>query len=252
MQNIAKRLLGTNTDTLTDLVSLRARHGDAARKVAQGVAELERLTADVDRLRLQRARLIDQRDSEEGTDLFVPIRAAEGALATAQKRWDDLQDIQRVRQATLDALAAEVRAAEQAAAPGRMRALAAEHAEERAGLRVALEDLKARAGRILAGESDMQALYHQHGVQATGVLVIEALATTAQSTAADVLAKLTWQDRQLEIGDELAVKLEQDRAEVDRRNTELGYDHFRAPGVDYFTSGWKAETTEERTARASG
>ncbi len=83
MQNIAKRLLGTNADTVMDLVSVRARRDDAARKLAQGATEQERLAADVDRLRLQRARLLEQRDSEIGVDLFVPIRKVEGELAAA-------------------------------------------------------------------------------------------------------------------------------------------------------------------------
>ncbi len=248
MQTLVKLL---RTDTVTDLVSLRARHGDAARKLAQGAADIERLNADVDRLRLQRARLIDQRDSD-GVDLFVPIRAAEGALASAQRRCDDLGDILKVRQATVATLAAEVQQAERAAAPARMKALACEHVQDREALRTAMADIRSLAARLLAAESDMQALYHQHGVQATGVLIIEGLATTAQSAAADILSRLEWQDEQVARGDELAAKLEQDRDEVDRRNGELGYPLYVAPGVNYFTDGWVDETVEERSARVSG
>ncbi len=249
---IVKTLLGTNTGTPTDIATLRIRHGDAARKVAQGAAEQERLTADVDRLRLQRARLIDQRDSD-GVDLFVPIRAAEGALASAQKRLDDLQDIQRVRQATVDTLAAEARAAEQAAAPARMRSLARDHARDREALRVAMQDLQALAARIITGESDMAALYHAHGVQASGVLIVEGLATTAQATANDVLGKLDWQDQQVTAGDALADKLEADRDEADRRNQAAGVPGmWRAPGADYFQSGWVDESVETRSQRVSG
>jgi len=240
-----------STDTVTDLVSLRARHSDAARKLAQGATEQERLTADVDRLRLQRARLIDQRD-DDGVDLYVPIRAAEGALASAQKRLDDLQDVMRVRQATVDTLAAEARAAEQAAAPARMRALATDHARDREALRVAMTDLRSLASRILSGESDMAALYHAHGTQAVGVLVIEALATSAQATAADILGRLDWQDQQVTAGNALADKLDADRQAVDVANAELGYQHYVAPGSDYFQSGWVDESTEDRAARVSG
>ena len=157
---ILKQVLRTGTDTLTDVVSLRARHSDAARRVAAGAAELETLTANVDRLRLQRARLLDQRDSEQGTDLFVPIRAAEGALSSAQKRLDDLQDIQRVRHETVATLAAEVQQAERQAAPARMRSLSRDHGQDREALRVAMQDLQALAQRILSAESDMQQLYH--------------------------------------------------------------------------------------------
>jgi chromosome segregation ATPase len=221
--------------------------------VAQGAAELETLTANVDRLRLQRARLIDQRDSEQGTDLFEQIRRAEGQLNSAQKRLDDLQDIQRVRQATLETLAAEVQQAERQAAPARMRALATAHGRDREALRAAFEELRTLAARILTAESDMQQLYHQHGVQASGVLVVEALATSAQSTASDILGKLDWQDQQVQRGDELAVKLEADRDEADRRNAEAGVPGmWRAPGADYFRSGWVDESVETRSQRVSG
>ncbi len=215
---IVTKFLGTNTNTATDVETLRTRHADAARKVAQGAADLERLAADVDRLRLQRARLLDQRDSEEGTDLFVPIRAAEGALASAQKRLDDLADIQRVRQATVETLAAEARAADQAAAPARMRSLSRDHAQDREALRIAMLDLQALAARIIASEADMQQLYHQHGIQAAGVLIVEALATTAQSTATEILGRLDWQDDQVQRGNELADKIDADRDAVNRRN----------------------------------
>jgi chromosome segregation ATPase len=246
-----KRLLGTGTDTVTDLVSLRARHGDAARRLAQGASELETLTANVGKLRLDRARLIDQRD-DDGVDLFVPIRKVEGALASVQKRLDDLQDVMRVRQATVETLAAEVRAAEQAAAPARMRSLSRAHGQDREALRVAMQDLQALAARILTGESDMQQLYHQHGIQATGVLVVEGVATTAQSTAADILSKLTWQDDQVQRGDALADKLAADRQAVDAANNALGYQHYVAPGSSYFESGWLDESVEERSQRVNG
>ncbi len=252
MQNIAKRLLGTNTDPVTDLVSLRARHGDAARRVAAGASELETLTTAAAALRLQRARLLEARDDDPGVDLFEPLRKVEGELATVQRRLDDLADVIAVRQDNAETLAAAVRSAEQAAAPARMRSLAADHARDRDALRTAMEDIRSLAARILTGESDMQALYHAHGIQATGVLVVEGLATTARDTANDVLAKLAWQDDQVQRGDALADKLEQDRAEVDRRNGELGYQHYVSPGVDYFTDGWVDETVEQQTARVSG
>jgi chromosome segregation ATPase len=251
---IVKQILGTgtNTDPVTDLVSLRARHGDAARKVAQGAAELETLTANADKLRLDRARLIDQRDSDLGIDLYDPIRKVEGALASAQKRLDDLQDIQRVRQQTVATLAAEARAAEQAAAPARMRSLSRDHAQDREALRTAMEGIRSLAQRIIASEADMQQVYHAHGTQATGVLVIEGLATTAQAAASDILGKLDWQDLQVQRGDELADKIDADRAEVDRRNGELGYPLYVSPGSDYFRSGWVDESVETRSQRVSG
>jgi hypothetical protein len=115
-----------------------------------------------------------------------------------------------------------------------------------------MQDLQALASRILSGESDMQQLYHQHGVQATGVLIVEGLATTAQSTAADILGKLTWQDHQVQRGNELADKLTADRQAVDRANAELGYNHFVSPGSDYFRSGWLDETEEQRLVRVNG
>jgi chromosome segregation ATPase len=249
---IVKTLLGTNTDTVTDLVSLRARHAEAAGRVAAGAAELERLTATVQKLKLDRARLLDQRDLDPGLDLFEPIRRAEGALASAVRRLDDLHDVVKVRQENAETLAAEVRSAEQAAAPARMKALAREHAQDRAALRAAMTDLRSLAARILTGESDMQQLHRQHGVQATGVLIVEALATTARDTANELLGRLDWQDRQQQLGNELAGKLAADRAEVDRRNGELGYPLYVSPGVDYFTDGWVDETVEQRSQRVSG
>jgi chromosome segregation ATPase len=253
MQNIAKRLLGTNTDPVTDLVSLRSRHSDAARKVAQGATELDTLTTLAAALRLQRARLLEARDEDPGVDLFVPLRTVEGQLASAQKRLDDLQDVMKVRQDNAETLAAQVRSAEQAAAPRRMKALVADHGRDREALRTAMTDLRSLAARILAGEADMQALYHAHGIQATGVLVIEGLATTAQATAADILGRLTWQDEQLRLGDALADKIAADRDEVDRRNQAAGVPGmWRAPGSDFFKGGWVDESVEDRTARVSG
>jgi chromosome segregation ATPase len=253
MQNIAKRLLGTNTDPVTDVVSLRARHGDAAGRVAAGATELETLTTAAAALRLQRARLLEARDDDPGVDLFEPLRKVEGQLNSAQKRLSDLQDILTVRQEQAETLAAEVRSAEQAAAPARMRNLVREHGRDREALRTAMTDLRSLAGRLLTAEADMQQLHRQHGVQATGVLIVEALATTARDTAADILGKLTWQDEQQRLGDALAAKLEQDAAEVDRRNVEAGVPGmWRAPGVNYFTDGWVDETEEQRSSRANG
>jgi chromosome segregation ATPase len=251
---IVKTLLGTNTtSSATDLATLRTRHSEAAGRVAAGAAELERLTATVDRLKLDRARLLDARDLDPGLDLFEPIRRAEGALASAQKRLDDLQDVMRVRTEQAGTLEAEVRAAERAEAPRRMKALAREHGELRNDLRTDVTVLKALADRIIATEAAMQQLHNLHGIKAEGVLVIEGLATSAQSAAADILSRLAWQDRQLELGNALADKLERDRDEVDRRNTEAGVPGmWRAPGADYFRSGWVDESTEERTARVSG
>jgi chromosome segregation ATPase len=249
---ILKQVLRTGTDTVTDVETLRTRHGDAARKVAQGAAEIETLTANVQKLRLDRARLIDQRDTDEGVDLFEPLRKVEGALTSAQRRHDDLVDVLQVRQENVSMLEAQVRAAERAAAPGRMKALAREHGELRDDLRTEATVIKALADKIIASEAAMQQVFHLHGITAENVLVIEGLATTAQATATEILGRLDWQDRQLELGDELAVKLEQDRAEVDRRNGELGYPLYVSPGVNYFQDGWVDETTEERTARASG
>jgi len=248
-----KRLLGTNADTASDAVSLRARHAEAAGKVAAGRAELELLAANLQKLRLDRARLIDRRDTEEGVDLYEPLRRVEGALASAQRRHDDLVDVLQVRGENVATLEAEVRAAEQAAAPAKMRDLAREHAELRNDLRTDVGVLKALAERIIASEADMQQLHRRHGVQANGVLIVEALATTARDTAADILGKLTWQDEQQRLGDALAAKLDQDAAEVDRRNVEAGVPGmWRAPGVDYFTNGWVDETEEQRASRVSG
>jgi chromosome segregation ATPase len=248
---IVKTLLGT--DTTSDVDTLRTRHGDAARKVAQGATEIETLTTSAARLRLARARLLEQRDDDPGIDLHVPLRKVEGELATVQRRLDDLADIQRVREENVATLAAAVRAAEQAAAPARMRNLVRDHGRDREALRTAMTDIQDLAGKILSGESDMQALYHQHGVKAENVLIIEALATTARDTAADIIGKLTWQDAQVQRGDELAAKLEQDRAEVDRRNQAAGVPGlWRAPGADFFQNGWVAESVEERDARANG
>jgi chromosome segregation ATPase len=242
-----------STDTATDVESLRTRHGEAAGRVAAGRAELELLAANLQKLRLDRARLIDQRDTEEGVDLYEPLRRVEGALASAQRRHDDLVDVLQVRTENVATLEAEVRAAEQAAAPARMRAHVREHGELRNDLRTDVGVLKALAERIIASEADMQQLHRQHGVQAEGVLIVEALATTARDTAADILGKLTWQDRQQQLGDALATKLDQDAAEVDRRNVEAGVPGmWRAPGVDYFTDGWVDETVEERSQRVSG
>ncbi len=241
-----------STDTTADVGTLRTRHSEAAGRVAAGAAELERLTATVQKLKLDRARLLDARDLDPGLDLFEPIRKAEGALASAQKRSDDLADIQQVRTEQAETLAAQVRSAEQAAAPRRMKALAADHAQDREALRTAMQDLQTLAARILTSESDMAALYRQHGTTATGVLVIEALATTAQATAADILTRLAWQDGQVQQGDALADKLAADRTAVDVANAAVGYDLYRAPGADYFRSGWVDESVEDRSARVSG
>jgi len=243
---------GTNTNTATDVESLRTRHSDAARKVAAGRAELELLAANLQKLRLDRARLIDQRDTEEGVDLFEPLRRVEGALATAQRRHDDLVDVLQVREENVATLEAEVRSAEQAAAPAKMRSLAREHAELRNDLRTDVTVIKALADKIIASEAAMQQLHILHGVKAENVLVIEGLAVSAQATANEILGRLDWQDAQVQRGDALADKIAADRAEVDRRNAELGYEHYVAPGSDYFASGWKAETVEERSARVSG
>jgi chromosome segregation ATPase len=249
MQTLVKLLRTETTDTVE---SLRSKHSDAARKVAQGAGELETLTTTAARLRLDRARLIESRDDDPGIDLHVPLRKVEGELATVQRRIDDLADILRVRQDNADMLAEAVQQAERQAAPRRMQALARAHAQDRDTLRVAMEDLRSLAARILTAESDMQALHHQHGIQATGVLVIEALATTAQSAASDILGKLDWQDAQVQQGDALAGKLAADRQAVDRANAELGYEHYVSPGVDYFTDGWLDETVEQRSQRAAG
>jgi len=210
------------------------------------------LTATVQKLKLDRARLLDARDLDPGLDLFEPIRKAEGALASAVRRLDDLQDVMRVRTEQAGTLAAQVRQAEQAAAPAKMRDLAREHAELRNDLRTDAGVLKTLADKIIASEAAMQQLHNLHGIQATGVLVIEGLATSAQATAADILGRLDWQDEQVQRGDELAGKLERDRAEVDRRNGELGYPLYVSPGVNYFTDGWIDETTEQRSSRVSG
>ncbi len=183
-----------STDTATDVESLRTKHAEAAGRVAAGRAELELLAANLQKLRLDRARLIDQRDTEEGVDLYEPLRRVEGALASAQRRHDDLVDVLQVREENVATLEAEVRAAEQAAAPAKMRDLAREHAELRNDLRTDVTVLKALAERIIASEADMQQLHRQHGVQATGVLIVEALATTARDTANELLGRLDWQD----------------------------------------------------------
>ncbi len=98
----------------------------------------------------------------------------------------------------------------------------------------------------------MQQLYHAHGTQATGVLIIEGLATTAQAAASDILGRLDWQDQQVQRGNELADKIDADRQAVDAANRELGYQHYVSPGADYFRSGWVDETTETRSQRVSG
>jgi hypothetical protein len=249
---IVKTLLGTNTTSATDVGTLRAKHADAASRIAEGWSELERLASNLEKLKMDRARLLAQRDSEEGLDLFEPIRAVEGALATAQRRHADLADIQLARGENVAALEAQVRAAERAAAPARMRALVAEHARDRQALRTAMEDIRSLAGKILAGEANMQGLFHQHGVTASGVLIVEALAVSAQATANDVLSKLTWQDQQVQQGDALADKLAADRAEVARRNDEAGYPLYHSPAASYFESGWLDETVEQRSQRAAG
>jgi hypothetical protein len=180
------------------------------------------------------------------------LRNVEGELATVQRRIDDLADILRVRQDNADMLAEAVQQAERQAAPARMRSLVADHGRDRQILRTAMEDLRSLAARILTAESDMQALYHAHGIQATGVLIVEGLATAATATANDILGKLDWQDSQVQQGDALADKLAADRAEVDRRNGELGYQHYVSPGVNYFTDGWIDESVEQRSQRAAG
>jgi hypothetical protein len=249
---IVTRLLGTDTTTATDVGTLRARHAEAAGRVAAGRAELERLTANVDKLRLARARLIDQRDLDPGLDLFEPIRAAEGALASAQKRSDDLQDVMRVRQDQAATLEGQVRAAERQEAPAQMAQLARHHAQKREALRTMAAELQALAHDIIVVESDMAALHNQHGVTAPGVMIIEGVATPAQALAADIVSKLAWQDGQQRLGDALADKLQRDRAEVDAANREAGYQLYRSPAAIYFTDGWVDETTDQRTARASG
>ncbi len=251
--SILTRVLHTGTNTTADVGTLIARHSEAAGRVAAGRAEIERLTANVEKLRLDRARLLDQRDLDPGLDLFEPIRRAEGALASAVRRLDDLHDVVKVRQEQADRLDQDVRAAERAEAPRRMRDLAREHGELRNDLRTDVTVLKALADKIIASEAAMQQLHNLHGVKAENVLVIEGLASTAQSAAADILSRLAWQDRQLELGDALADKIAADRAEVDRRNGEAGVPGlWRSPGADYFQNGWIAESVEERSSRANG
>jgi hypothetical protein len=250
--SILTRVLHTGTNTTADVGTLIARHAEAAGKVAAGRAELELLAANLQKLRLDRARLIDRRDTEEGVDLYEPLRRVEGALASAQRRHDDLVDVLQVRGENVATLEGQVRAAERQAAPGRMRDLAREHGELRNDLRTDVTVLKALAERIITAEASMAALHNLHGIKAVNVLVIEGLATTAQATANEILGRLDWQDDQQRQGDDLAAKLEQDRDAVDAANAAAGYDLYRAVGVDYFRSGWLDESEEQRTSRVSG
>jgi chromosome segregation ATPase len=240
------------TDTATDVGTLRTRHAEAAGKLAAGRAELELLAANLQKLRLDRARLIDQRDTEEGVDLYEPLRRVEGALASAQRRHDDLVDVLQVRTENVATLEGQVRAAERAAAPAKMRSLVREHGELRNDLRTDAGVLKALADKIIASEAAMQQLHNLHGIKAEGVLVIEGVATAARDAANDALSQLAWQDSQVSAGDALADKLAADRTAVDVANAAVGYDLYRAPASDYFRSGWVDESTEERTARVSG
>jgi len=185
---IVKQLLGTNSGP--DSETLRTRRDDAARKLGQGVAELERVTANVDKLKLDRARLIDQMDSEPGVDLAVPLVKVEGALTSGQKRHDDLVDILKVRQQQVAQLDQDIRSAEQQEAPARMMELSARHrellADVRAGMAQAITALRA----IPAIEQEGLQLQREYGAPPAKTTPLSYFAQDALQAIETIAAKM--------------------------------------------------------------
>ncbi len=249
---ILKQVLrtGTDTDTATDAETLRAKHGEAARRILTGQQELLVLSGQLELWKLERGGLLEEQDA--GEDVTDAIRRVDGRITRAERERDDLGPRLAVRQQQAADLDRQLRDAERQEAPAKMAQLARHHAQKREALRTMAAELQALAHDIIVVESDMSQLHNQHGVTAPAVLVIEGVATPAQALAADIVSKLAWQDQQAGRGDDLAAKLEADRAEVDRANREAGYQLYRSPGVDFFTGGWLDETEEQRLVRVNG
>jgi hypothetical protein len=247
---IVKTLLGTNTNPATDAETLRAKHGEAARRILTGQQELLVLSGQLELWKLERGGLLEDQDA--GEDVTDALRRVDGRITRDERERDDLGPRLAARQQQAATLEAAVRSAEREEAPAQMRDLATLHGELRDQLRADASGLKSLADRIIASESAMQGIFHAHGLRAEGVLVIEGLATPLRDLANDTLARLEWQDAQAVRGAELEAEIARNRDAVDVANREAGYELYRSPAASYFASGWLDETTDQRTARVNG
>lgn len=244
-----QKLLGRQ-ETTSETLS-RKRH-EVGVKILQRENELHELQRQEKALTLDRARLLEEQASDEGLDMFEPLRQVDGKLTSIRRRLADLEPRLEVLRHQSEVLNVQIKNAEEAEAPDRMKALLREHGELREAFRTAARELSDLSQAILSKDADIQRLRTTYSLEAPGFLRIEGLATPAHQAAGEWLQKLEWQEAQAALGADMEQKLEEQRQEVARRNAEAGYELYVALGPNFFRTGLIDETQEQRDLRLHG
>jgi hypothetical protein len=228
MLNAINNWLGTDKPTDDDVQRVERQLADAQHKrQAETVAmqkQQERITAQ----RLERAELLIQQT--EGEDCGRDLQRLDNALATAEKKRQEHEDVIAAYNRRADGLTTEIRQVRSRRAPGRAVDLAAEY---KAGVERLLEyhrQAEAEAVKLLELQYEGERLNREFGAEIRATPIDAMKHRDAAAELHQLLANHTRTTAQAVTRErEVLADLERRSAEVDRLNKEAGYDLYEKP-----------------------
>jgi len=228
MINAINNWLGTDKPTDDDVTRVERQLADAQHKRQLEGEAVQQQQERIKAQRLERAELLIQQT--EGEDCGRDLQRLDNALASAEKKRQEHEDVIAAYNRRADGLTTELRQVRSRRAPRRAVEIAAEY---KAGVERLLDhhrQAEAEAVKLMELEYEGEALHRQFSVE---IKVTPIDAMRHRDSAAELHQALVVRNRTIAqaVANEQSVLAEVERqtAEVERLNAEAGYELYQLP-----------------------